>query len=41
MRLEEITHDDVIPHKVWDAVIDAVDEKCKVEDAERPTDRCR
>jgi hypothetical protein len=32
---EDITHDGVLPDKVWNAVLDAVDEKCKAEDAER------
>jgi hypothetical protein len=35
VRLEDFTSDDVIPHEMWDAVAEAVDEKCKVEDAER------
>jgi hypothetical protein len=31
----DFTEDDVLPHEAWDAVIDAVDEKCKAEDAKR------
>jgi hypothetical protein len=30
-----MTRDGILPDEVWDAVLDAVDEKCKVEDAER------
>ena len=35
MKLEELTRDDIIPTEVWDVLLDAVDEKCKAEDAER------
>ena len=35
VRMDDITRDDVLPHEVWDTVLDAVDEKCKLEDAER------
>ena len=35
MRLEELTRDDIIPTEVWDVLLDAVDDKCRVEDAER------
>ena len=35
VRLEDITHEDVLPHKVGDAILDAVDEQCKQEDARR------
>jgi hypothetical protein len=35
MRLEELTRDDIIPTEVWDTLLDAVDDKCKAEDAER------
>jgi len=35
ITLDDITEDDALPHEAWDAVIDAVDEKCKAEDAER------
>ena len=35
MKLEELTRDDIVPTEVWDVLLDAVDEKCKVEDAER------
>ena len=37
VSLEDITQNDVLPNEVWDAVIDAIDAKCKVEDAERRT----
>jgi len=35
--LEDITQNDVLPNEVWEAVMDAIDAKCKVEDAERRT----
>jgi hypothetical protein len=35
MRLEELTRDDIIPTEVWDAVLDAVDDKSRAEDVER------
>jgi len=35
VQLEDITQNDVLPHSTWDAVLDAVDEQCKAEDAER------
>ena len=35
--LGDITQNDVLPNAVWEAVIDAIDAKCKVEDAERRT----
>jgi hypothetical protein len=35
MRLEELTRDDIIPTEVWDVLLDAVDDKCRLEDAER------
>ena len=35
--LGDITQNEVLPNAVWEAVIDAVDTKCKVEDAERRT----
>jgi hypothetical protein len=35
--LRDITQNEVLPNAVWEAVIDAVDAKCKVEDAERRT----
>ena len=35
MKLEELTRDDIIPTEVWDVLIDAVDDKCRAEDAER------
>jgi hypothetical protein len=31
----DITQDDVLPSAVWEAVIDAIDAKCKIEDVER------
>jgi hypothetical protein len=34
-RMEDITRDGVVPDEVWDAVLDGVDEQCKVTDAER------
>ena len=33
--MTDLTEDDVLPHEARDAVIDAVDEKCNAEDAER------
>ena len=35
--LGDITQNEVLPNAFWEAVIDAVDAKCKVEDAERRT----
>ena len=35
IEMTDLTEDDVLPHEAWDAVIDAVDEKCKAEDAKR------
>jgi hypothetical protein len=35
MQLEELTRDDIIPTEVWDVLLDAVDDKCRAEDAER------
>jgi hypothetical protein len=35
--LEDITENDVLPNDFWEAVIDAIDAKCKAEDAERRT----
>jgi hypothetical protein len=35
VRLEDMTKDGVVPTETWDAVLDAVDEHCKREDAER------
>jgi hypothetical protein len=37
VSLEDITQHDVLPNAFWDAVMDAIDAKCKVEDAERRT----
>jgi hypothetical protein len=33
--MEDITRGDVLPHEAWNAVDDAIDEKCKAEDAAR------
>jgi uncharacterized protein (UPF0335 family) len=35
--LGDITQNEVLPNAIWEAVIDAVDAKCRVEDAERRT----
>jgi hypothetical protein len=35
VHLEDIAQSDVLPHSTWDALLDAIDEKCKAEDAER------
>lgn len=35
VHLEDITQNDVLPHGTWDALMDAIDEKCRAEDAER------
>jgi hypothetical protein len=35
VRMDDITRDNILPNDVWDAVLDAVDERCKAEDAER------
>jgi hypothetical protein len=35
--LGDITQNEVLPNAIWEAVIGAVDAKCKVEDAERRT----
>jgi hypothetical protein len=35
VSLEEIMDNDVLPNAFWEAVMDAIDAKCKVEDAER------
>jgi len=37
VSLEDITQYDVLPNEVWEAMMDAIDAKCKVEDAERRT----
>jgi hypothetical protein len=34
-QTEDIARDGVLPNEIWNAVFDALDEKCKVEDAER------
>jgi hypothetical protein len=33
--MEDITRNDVVPHEMWDVVLDAIEEKSKAEDAER------
>jgi hypothetical protein len=33
--MSDLTGDNVLPHEAWDAVIDAIDEQCKAEDAKR------
>ena len=35
VKMEDITRGDVLPHEAWNAVDDAIDEKCKAEDAAR------
>jgi hypothetical protein len=35
ITLGDVTASDVLPNEMWDAVLDAIDEKCKTEDAER------
>jgi hypothetical protein len=35
VSLEDITQNDVLPDAFWNAVMDAIDAKCKVEDTER------
>lgn len=35
VELEDLIKEDVLPHDIWDHILDAVDEKCKAEDAER------
>jgi hypothetical protein len=35
VEMTDLASDDLLPHEAWDAVLDAVDEQCKVEDAER------
>jgi hypothetical protein len=37
VTLSDITDEDVLPHGFWEAVDDAIEVKCKVEDAERRT----
>jgi hypothetical protein len=41
VSLEDITENDVLPNNFWEAVIDAIDAKCKVEDAERRRISCK
>jgi hypothetical protein len=38
VSLEDITQNDVLPNAFWEAVVEAIDAKCKVEDAERRAD---
>jgi hypothetical protein len=35
VKMEDITRNDVVPHEMWDVVLDAIEEKSKAEDAER------
>src|SRR5262245_44168317 len=35
VHLEDLAHNDVLPFEMWDALLDAVDDKCRAEDAER------
>ena len=35
VQLDDIIREEVLPHEIWDHVLDEVDEKCKVEDADR------
>jgi hypothetical protein len=35
VSLEDITENDVLPNAFWEAVVEAIDAKCKAEDAER------
>jgi hypothetical protein len=35
VTLNDIIEEDVLPHGFWEAVDDAIEAKCKVEDAER------
>jgi hypothetical protein len=37
VTLSDIIDEDVLPHGFWEAVDDAIEVKCKVEDAERRT----
>ena len=35
VELGDITRDDVLPREMWDAVWDAIEDKCKIEDVQR------
>jgi len=35
VEMPDLLGDDVLPHEAWDPVMDAIDEKCKAEDAAR------
>jgi len=35
VSLEDITQNDVLPNAFWEAVVEAIDAKCKVEDDKR------
>jgi hypothetical protein len=35
VKMEDIIRDDVVPHEMWDVVLDAIEEKSKAEDADR------
>lgn len=35
VEMPDLLGDDVLPHEVWEPVIDAINEKCKAEDARR------
>ena len=35
VEMTDLISDDVLPDEIWDAVLEAIDEKCKAEDAER------
>ena len=35
VKMEDITRNDVVTHEMWDAVLDAIEEKSKADDAER------
>jgi hypothetical protein len=37
VTLNDIIEEDVLPHGFWEAVDDAIEAKCKAEDAERRT----
>jgi hypothetical protein len=35
VKMEDIIRNDVVPHEMWDVVLDAIEEKSKAEDADR------
>lgn len=35
VKMDDITHDDIVPSQMFDDLLEAVDAKCKVEHAER------